>query len=91
MLSLVMIALVEKNATTKVQRGENGGRTLSHVQIVRQLKTMALKSNSGTESVTLPHGFNPQEWEVIGFIQNTSNGEITGAAKMPNFFINSKR
>jgi hypothetical protein len=80
--AVLMIALIEKNATTKVQRGENGGRTLSHVQIVRQLKSVVLKNNSGVESMTLPHGFNPQDWEVIGFIQNTSNGEITGAAKI---------
>jgi hypothetical protein len=78
----LLIALVEKNATTKVQRGENGGRTLSHVQIVRQLQSVSLKSsNSGTKSITLPHGFDPGKWELIGFVQNTSNGEILGATK----------
>jgi hypothetical protein len=80
--SALLIALIEKNATTKVQRGENGGRTLSHVQIVTQLKNVSLKnSGSGTESIALPHGFDPQKWELIGFVQNTSNGEITGATK----------
>ena len=78
----LLIALVEKTATSKVKRGENRGRTLSHVQIVRQLLSVSLKnSNSGTENVALPHGFNPQNFEVIGFIQNTANGEITGATK----------
>ncbi|HTD39391.1 MAG TPA: DUF1223 domain-containing protein [Mucilaginibacter sp.] len=78
----LLIALIEKNATTKVQRGENGGRTLSHVQIVTQLKSISLKnSGNGTESIALPHGFDPQKWELIGFVQNTSNGEITGATK----------
>lgn len=78
----VLIALVEKTATTKVQAGENGGRTLSHVQIVNKLQSVSLKSsNSGTENIALPRGFNPQNWEVIGFIQNTANGEIEGAAK----------
>lgn len=77
----LLIALIEKNATTKVQRGENGGRTLSHVQIVTQLKSTLLKNSKGTENIALPHGFDPQKWELIGFVQNTSNGEITGAAK----------
>lgn len=78
----LVIALIEKNATTRVQSGENGGRTLSHVQIVTQLKTIALKSNvSGTESIALPHGFDPQKFELIGFVQNTSSGEISAAAK----------
>ncbi|MDB5135239.1 MAG: hypothetical protein JWP37_1842 [Mucilaginibacter sp.] len=78
----LLIALIEKTATTKVQRGENGGRTLSHVQIVSQLHSVLLSKDSGTESIKLPHGFNPQNWEVIGFVQNTSNGEITGASKV---------
>ena len=78
----LLIALIEKNATTRVQSGENGGRTLSHVQIVTQLKTIALKSNaSGTESIALPHGFEPQKFELIGFVQNASNGEIGAATK----------
>jgi hypothetical protein len=80
--SNLLIALIEKNATTKVKGGENGGRTLEHVQIVTQLKSIALKSNgNGTESIALPHSFDPQKFELIGFVQNMSNGEITGAAK----------
>ncbi|HEY9004075.1 MAG TPA: DUF1223 domain-containing protein [Mucilaginibacter sp.] len=80
--SNLLIAMIEKNATTKVQSGENSGRTLSHVQIVTQLKTIAFKSNAnGTESIALSHGFDPQKFELIGFVQNASNGEITGATK----------
>jgi hypothetical protein len=80
--SALLIALIEKNAITKVKRGENGGRTLAHVQIVRQLKSIALKSNTnGSESIALPDSFDPRKFEMIGFVQNTSNGEITGATK----------
>ncbi len=79
---VLLLALVEKNATTKVERGENGGRTLSHVQIVSQLKNVQLKSgHSGIENITLPHDFDPKKYEVIGFVQDTANGEITGAAR----------
>lgn len=80
--SSLLIALIEKNATTKVKSGENGGRTLSHVQIVSGLKTISIKSGGfGTESINLPRDFNSQKYELIGFVQNTSDGEITGAAK----------
>lgn len=77
----LLIALIEKNATTKVKSGENGGHTLTHVQIVTQLKSIALRSESGSENIALPHGFDPHKFELIGFVQNTSNGEITGADK----------
>jgi hypothetical protein len=77
----LLLALIEKNATTKVQRGENGGRTLSHVQIVTQLKSATIKNNGGTENIALPHGFDPQKYELIAFVQNGSTGEIVGATK----------
>ncbi|HTK20613.1 MAG TPA: DUF1223 domain-containing protein [Mucilaginibacter sp.] len=79
--SSLLIALIEKNATTKVKSGENGGRTLAHVQIVSQLKSIALKSAGGSENITLPHSFDPQKFELIGFVQNIQTGEITGATK----------
>jgi hypothetical protein len=81
--SSLLIALIERNATTKVDYGENGGKTLSHVQIVRNLETVSLKKHdSGQASIALPNGFSPEGWELIAFVQNTSTGEITGAAKV---------
>jgi hypothetical protein len=78
----LLIALIQKDATTKVESGENGGHTLTHVQIVSQLKAMPLKNGmDGTQSFALPKGFDSQKWELIGFVQNTSSGEITGASK----------
>ena len=78
---ILQIAVLQKNAQTKVERGENEGRTLSHVQIVRKLQPVALNGNNGMVSVTLPHGFDSHNWEIIGFLQNHENGEITGATK----------
>ena len=79
----LFVALIQKNATTKVERGENGGRTLAHVQIVNKLQTIALGGkNSGTADIALPTGFSPEGYEVIAFVQNASTtGEITGASK----------
>jgi hypothetical protein len=79
--SVLLIAVLQKNAQTKVERGENSGRTLSHVQIVRKLQRVALSANSGVVNVSLPAGFNSQNWEIIGFLQNTLNGAITGATR----------
>jgi hypothetical protein len=81
--TVLQVAILQKNAQTKVERGENAGHTLSHVQIVRKLQKVILNGNSGTVNVTLPHGFDAQNWEIIGFLQNTSTGAITGAARAP--------
>jgi hypothetical protein len=77
----LFVAVLQKNAQTKVERGENGGRTLSHVQIVRKLQKVALNGNSGEIKVLLPKGFDKQSWEIIGFLQNTADGAINGASK----------
>ena len=79
--SSLLVALVEKTATSKVLRGENAGRTLSHAQIVSKLQAIALKDQSGTVNITLPADFNMQNYEIISFVQNNKNGEITGAVK----------
>jgi hypothetical protein len=78
----LLVALIEKNATSKVERGENAGRTLAHVQIVRKIQSINLQGHpSGSVNITLPAGFNAEGWEVIAFAQNNANGEITGATR----------
>jgi hypothetical protein len=79
--SVISFALVQKQAVMKVERGENGGRTLAHAQIVRNLQTLPLSKNNGSATIALPAGFDAHGWEVIGFLQNTGNGSILGAAK----------
>jgi len=86
--SVLLLALIEKSAQSHVKAGENSGRMLAHVQIVQKLKTITLTDNkAGFEKINLPNNFTPQNWEVIGFIQNTTTGEIFAAAKaafLPN-------
>jgi hypothetical protein len=79
--TVLQLTVLQKNAQTKVQSGENGGRTLSHVQIVRKLQSVSLKGSVGAVTLALPEGFNTREWEIIGFLQNTANGVITGASR----------
>ncbi|HEY5327936.1 MAG TPA: DUF1223 domain-containing protein [Mucilaginibacter sp.] len=79
--TVLQIAVLQKNAQTKVARGENSGRTLSHVQIVRKLQMVALNANNGLVNIALPHGFDIRGWEIIGFLQNTGNGIVTAAAR----------
>lgn len=78
----LLLALVEKNAVSKVLRGENSGRTLSHVQIVRDLQTINLNGQTnGTGTLTVPGSLDKQGLEVIAFLQNNKSGEIIAATK----------
>lgn len=78
----LLITVVQKTAISKVAKGENSGRTLSHIQIVRELKTVALnQAKKGQTNINLPKEFAPQGWEVVGFIQDKASGEVLTATK----------
>lgn len=77
----LFIAIIQKEAISKVVRGENKGSTLHHVQIVRALKSFILNEKENNLTIAKPSDFNSKSWEVIGFIQNTSTGKIFATAK----------
>ncbi|TWV96307.1 DUF1223 domain-containing protein [Chitinophaga pinensis] len=77
----LVLALVQKNGQSNVRAGENAGRQLSHVQIVRALKEVPAGNNKEV-TLELPADFDTKGWELIGFLQNSSNGHITAATKV---------
>ena len=85
---MLILAIVQKAATIDVKSGENGGRTLNHVQIARKLVSQNLNGKqSGTANITLPGGLASQSLELIGFIQNTNTGVITAATAICIEFV----
>jgi hypothetical protein len=63
-----------------VKAGENSGRTLAHVQIVRSLTSTSVGSGaSGTGSIQLPQGLASGDEELIAFVQYDDNGQIVAA------------
>jgi len=76
----VLLALVQRSAQSTVRGGENAGRSLSHVQIVRQL-IHAKPNGKKTVTIDLPSDFNPKEWQLIGLVQNSATGHISAATK----------
>ena len=78
----VVVALVERSAVTAVKAGENSGRTLSHVQIVRQLGMGSLDGKGdGAGKLEWPAEIVPGEGEVIAFLQDRDNGKIIAATR----------
>jgi len=77
----LVLALVQKSAHSNVRAGENSGRSLSHVQIVRDLLRVDMHSRKNI-SIDLPKDFNENGWELIGFAQQKTDGHITAAARV---------
>jgi len=79
---LLNFAIVQDEATTSVKRGENGGRTLHHVNIVRTLKTIDAKGK-GYLVLNIPNEISNVPLQIIAFTQSKKSFQILGADKKP--------
>ena len=78
----VNVALVQKEARTAVQNGENGGRTLVNTNVVRQFKTVEESGTSGSISLPLPMGLATDQTAVLVYVQRSDNGQVVGAKQL---------
>ena len=75
----VMLAVVQDEATTKVQNGENGGRTLLNPAIVRRLvRAGTIRSGAFDKMITVP--LDSDHLTAVVFLQEHDTLAIHGAA-----------
>ncbi|HEX4603706.1 MAG TPA: DUF1223 domain-containing protein [Candidatus Angelobacter sp.] len=86
----VMLAITEDNLTTKVGSGENGGRTLHHAAVVRQLRELGQVHDGGIAGnvpLKLEKDWKREDLRAVVFVQQGSvqsgtTGKIEGAASV---------
>jgi hypothetical protein len=81
----VVVALVERNLATNVQRGENGGHLLKHGAVARTFTAAgAINPSSRTFStrltVPLEAGWKRPDLQIVAFVQDRTTKAIVGAA-----------
>lgn len=74
------VALVQKTASTNVERGENGGHPLHHVAAVLELQKLGDTTGPRSFSLTAPQGADPANLAVVVFAQQPGQGAVLGAA-----------
>ena len=82
----VFCAITERDLSTKVGGGENGGRELHHTGVVRQLTKLGTVKNGRFESdvpLKLASDWRPENLHAVVFLQNGAAGEISSAAQIP--------
>jgi hypothetical protein len=75
---LLNLAFIQPEATTDVKRGENQGRQIHHVNIVRLLKTVEANGEN-TVSVKLPKELASIPLQLIAFTQDKNNYSVLSA------------
>jgi hypothetical protein len=83
--ALVMLAITEDNLSTQVGSGENGGRTLHHAAVVRELRQVGTLKNGALETAVplkLGKDWKRNDLHAVVFVQNGPSGKIEGAASV---------
>ena len=79
--SVLHVAITEKETSTEVPRGENGGRSLKNHQVVRVFHTLPEGFETrGHLSLPWPEGLNEGNAALVAYVQKASSGKITGAS-----------
>lgn len=81
----VTVALVQKNARTRVLHGENAGQTMEETALVRELSP-ALPVTGPRAEATLrrPHDLPWTNAGLVAFVQSAATGEVAAAAALEN-------
>ena len=77
----VYLAVVQKTGASEVLRGENRGRSLHHVSIVRRIEALG-KANGRApfvKDITAAEA-NDQGFRLVAFVQDGDQGPVRGAA-----------
>jgi hypothetical protein len=82
----IVLAITEDHLRTDVTRGENHGRTLSHVAVVRQLTTIgeAIGAAAVAErAIAIAPDWQRDRVNVVAFVQQRRNGAVLASTMVP--------
>jgi len=76
----VIVAVASNETSTQVTSGENGGRKLHHVAVVRTMKTVGEIRDGQYFSKEIDLGKNASGLRIVAWVQQHGQGRILGAA-----------
>jgi hypothetical protein len=79
----VMVALAEDDLTSTVRRGENSGRTLTHVAVVRKLETLGSLEREtfvANGQMVLDRAWKTQKLRAVAWLQGRKSRHVYGSA-----------
>jgi hypothetical protein len=78
--AMVRVAVVEDGLVTRVQRGENAGRTLHHDCVVRAVDEGELTDGTVTVRLAVPSDLVVSRSRVVALVQDADTLRVLGAA-----------
>ncbi|RAO10339.1 DUF1223 domain-containing protein [Micromonospora noduli] len=77
--AVLQVAVVERDLTSEIARGENAGRTLRQDNVVRAFRSVGLDAERGQVELATPPGLDPGSASVVGYVQENGERAIVGA------------
>ena len=79
---LLYVAIADNRAESQVARGENSGRSLSHVAVTRVLKQVGVidLGSATAKDVTLSVQLGPNGSRLVAFVQDPRSGHVLAVA-----------
>ncbi|MHA4807150.1 DUF1223 domain-containing protein [Flavitalea flava] len=74
---ILQVALVQLHAQSQVLKGENEGRLMRHINVVRDFQSIPLNGGRGMDGeLRIPEGLTPKDCKVIIFVQEKESHHI---------------
>lgn len=80
--SLINVAIVEKDLSQEVKRGENRGKVLSHNNVVRSFDTRSFDGKPNKFTLHFPQDLKIQNASLIVYSQDNDSWQINAAKKI---------
>ena len=80
------VALIQFHASTQVKKGENQGKQLQHVNLVRDFKSLIIdrgKPSRGTVVFSIPSELSTSDCGIIGYLQEKQTLQVRAAVQIP--------
>ncbi|HYM92577.1 MAG TPA: DUF1223 domain-containing protein [Chitinophagaceae bacterium] len=74
----LVILLIQKNASDNIKKGENEGKTLQHINIVRKMSCLSVPLHEANFTFNLSKDFKKEYFFIAAFVQNKKHGDLEG-------------
>ena len=82
----VLLAIAESGLSSSVARGENKGRNLSHIAVVRKLVSLGKidsgKGFNGKQTVKIEKNWKPENLKAVAFVQERKSKQVRGVSSV---------
>lgn len=80
--NLISVALLQRQESVQINAGENKGKLLEHLNVVRSFYSATALEHSASISLDVPEGMDPKGLHILVYLQNQKNFNVISAIEL---------